>query len=170
MIDSFDAREAAQNALVMMQMRDDALSVPWREALLGEPLLVHTVQRQPSYWLVPVVRGSTVLGSIEIGGDGALWGQSYFYCAPDFLDDCPSTVTRITESEAHALAAPILARHCDAEFSPALYVHIGHRNRLAWMIEIRRAGVLYSRVFITPAQVWEAPADDSPPPPGVRGN
>jgi hypothetical protein len=166
---SSEAREAARGALAMLEMRADAMSMPWRAASLGQPFLVHTVQREPSFWLVPVVRGPSVLGSVEIGPDGALWGQSFFYVSPDSLADCPTVVTRISAQEARALAAPLIARYPGAEASPPLYVHDGPRNRLAWMIEVTRAGELLSRIFVTPGHAWERRPGDTPPQPGVRG-
>jgi hypothetical protein len=153
----------------MMRRRTDAMSVPWRAASLGEPFVVHTVERQPSFWLVPVLRGGSVLGSIEIGPDGALWGQSFFYTSPDSLEDCPAVVSRIPAGEARALSAPLLARYPGAEASPPLYVHDGPRNRLAWMLEVTRAGELLSRVFVTPGHAWERRPGEPPPEPGVRG-
>jgi hypothetical protein len=170
MVTLSDIRKAGQHALMMMQMRGDAMSLPWRQSSIGEPFLVHTVAHEPAFWLVPVVRERLVLGSIEIGLDGALWGQSFFYITPDSLEDCPTVVTRIPAEEARRLAAPFVAHYPGAEASPPVYVHDGPRNRLAWMIEIARAGEQLSRIFVTPGHAWEQHPSDPPPQPGLRGD
>jgi len=142
---------------------------PWRKAVLGESVLVRTVDLEPSHWIVPVLNRSKVLGYVEVARDGRVSGHAYFYQNPQDLGVCPSVVTRITSEEAFRQAQKFLNVYVDAEFSEPVFVVNGLRNQLAWMIEVRMGGELKSRVFVTPGYVYERKLGEKPPPPGLRG-
>ena len=56
MISAEESRELARAEIGLFL--DDPKFTPWREAILGEPVLVMTVHKEPSYWNVPVlIRG-----------------------------------------------------------------------------------------------------------------
>ena len=142
---------------------------PWREAVLGDPVLVRTVELESSYWIVSVERHGQVLGYIEVGPDGHVLGYAYLYQSPDDLSPCPPLVTRLSAEEAYKQAERILNTYAGAEFADPVFVHDGPRNRLAWMIEVRMGGELVSRVFVTPGYAYERKAGEKRPPPGWRG-
>lgn len=128
---------------------------PWREAEIGEPLIVRTVDLEHSFWIVPVNLEGKVLGQIEVDKDGKILGHSYFYHSLDYQSMCPTVVTRISSEEAYLQAESIMKKYQNAEFSEPLYVHDGARSRLAWMIEVRFRDKLESRIFVTPGYVYQ---------------
>ena len=153
----------------LMQHDDSSMIGPWREAVLGDPVLVRTVELEASFWIVPVERPGQALGHIDIGPGGDIWGYAYFYSNPADLSVCPPLATRISAEEAREVAADILKTYAGGEFSPPVFVHDGPHNRLAWMIEVREEDELTSRVFVTPGYAYERRLGDEPPPPGWRG-
>jgi hypothetical protein len=153
----------------MLTAAVDPMLEPWRAAGLGDPYLVRTVDLQPSYWLVPVVSNSRVLGYVEVAADGRVLGHAYLYRSVENLDACPSVVTRLTASEASREAAPILGGYAGAQLTDPVFIHDGPRNKLAWMVEVWVEDELISRVFITPGYVYEHKGGEARPPPGTRG-
>lgn len=163
------ALAVAQTHFAGLLQQADPMLEPWREAVLGDPLLVRTVELAPSYWIVPVERPGQVLGYIDVSMDGRVLGHAYLYRRPDDLSPCPPLVTRISAEEAHRQAESVLETYAGAECAAPIFVHDGPRNRLAWMIEVRREGELVNRVFVTPGYVYQRKAGEQPPPPGWRG-
>jgi len=130
---------------------------------------VRTTERDPFSWLIPVEIPGSVLGAIELGLDGSLWGQMIFYTSPETLAECPRTVTRNTAEEALAKASPLLVQYTEADVSEPIYVREDLRQALAWMIEVSRSGKILTRIFVTPGYVWERRPEEPLPPPGMRG-
>jgi len=153
----------------ILQYDDSSMISPWREAVLGDPLLVRTVEFEASFWIMPVERPGQALGYISIGLDGQVMGHSYLYQNPAELSVCPPLATRISAEEARELANDLLKPYSGARFSDPVFVHDGPHSRLGWMIEVRREDELFSRVFITPGYAYERRMGDEPPPPGRRG-
>ena len=153
----------------ILQHEDSLMINPWREAELGNPILVRTVESKASFWMVPVEHPGQALGYINIGPDGQVMGYAYLYENPADLFACPPLATRISAEEARELANDLLKAYKAAEFSTPVFVHDGPHSRLAWMIEIRMASKLISRVFVTPGYSYEQKTGDKPSPPGLRG-
>jgi len=128
---------------------------PWREAAVGNPVLVRTVELEPSYWIVPTVLHDKVLGYIEVDPDGHALGHACFYQSPDDLQSCPNVVTHLNAQEAYQQAEEVRNTYLGAEFTEPVFVHDGPHNRLAWMIEIRIEGEVVNRVFVTPSYVYQ---------------
>lgn len=170
MISSSQARAIAQTYLFHFLRQPDPMLRPWREAVLGDPLLVRTVDLEPSHWIVPVLFHGSVLGGVEVTLDGRVAGHSYFYRNPEDLSVCPAVTTRISSQEALQQAEGILSTYVGAEFSEPVFVFNGFRDRLAWMIQVRMGGKLVSRVFVTPGYVYERRAGKEHPPTGWRGS
>jgi len=168
-ITAAEAAATAATYLAALSYDSDRMLRPWRSASTADPLMVRTVERKPSFWLVPVVQRDRVLGHIEIGRDGDVWGHTYFYFQPDDLNGCPAVVTRISEREAIELSKRIRACHPDADFGEPVFVHDGPRSRLAWMIGVNIDGELVSRIFATPGYAYQRDVSELPPQPGMRG-
>jgi hypothetical protein len=141
-ITAAEANAKATSYLAALLDDRDRMIGPWLSASTGDPLRVRTVEHAPSFWLVPVVQRDRVLGHVEIGPDGVVWGHTYFYFRPDELNECPAVVTRISESEAVEHSKGIRASYPDANFGEPVFVHDGPRNRLAWMIGVSVGGEL----------------------------
>jgi len=119
--------------------------------------------------MTPVLLGQRVIGTIEIGLEGRVRGESFFYSSPDAVDKCPAVVTRINAAEALEQASPLLERYREADIAAPVYVLDAEHGRLAWMIEVTRWGELLSRIFATPGYAWEWKPGGPPGKPGVRG-
>lgn len=170
MIAAGRALTIAQTYFISLTQHDDSAMIgPWREAVLGDPVLVRTVELEKSFWIVPVERSGQTLGHIDISSDGDIWGYAFFYSNPADLSVCPPFATRISAEEAREVAADILKTYTGGEFSSPVFVHDGPHNRLAWMIEVREKDKLASRVFVTPGYAYERRLDDELPSPGMRG-
>lgn len=153
----------------LLKKEPEPMLIPWLDAKLGDPLLVRTVDLEPSHWIVPVVRRGKVLGRISVNKEGRVMGHAYFHQSSEDLSMCPSFVTRLSSEEAFHQAKQILDSYVGAEFSEPVFVLNGFRNQLAWMIKVLIGGELISRVFVTPSYVYERTVGQKPPPPGWRG-
>ena len=104
----------------------------WAAAEPGEPVLVHTLAREPSYWLVPLEGAAGLVGFVRVSGDGEpvaggrLGGGSA---------SAPHVVTWITAEQAveraQAEADP------EAVIARPLYVHDGPPGREGWLVDVR---------------------------------
>lgn len=170
MISSSQATYLAQAYLADLRSWSDPNLKAWKEADIGTPLLVHTTEREPSFWIVPVSLGRRVIGEIEVGLEGSILGHSYFCRDPSDLS-CPSVVTRITSEEALRQAEDHLKdyREKKVDISEPLFTHDGPRNRLAWMIEVIEKGEPKTRFFVTPGYVYKKRAGEKSELSGLRG-
>ena len=160
---SFSAKEArsiAHNRLRMIQQDLDPMLFLWRQASVGEPTLVRTVTKQPSYWIVPVTRRGKVIGFINVELSGVVSAFGYFYRHPQNLEDCPSVVTWFSAAEAKRRARSVLKKYKEVSVSPPVFVHDGAKSKRAWMITVDKRGKLLTRIFITPKLVYERKGDE----------
>lgn len=169
LISDSEARTIAEEIHANLIQLPDQMLGPWRNADVGNPLLVYTVNRNPSHWTVPIQYNGVVLGRIDISLEGLMMGHSYFYQNPNDLSVCPSTVTRLTRNDAIQQAQTILETYIDAEFSEPVFVIDNQRNQLAWMIEVREQEELVSRVFVTLGYIYQRDPGEEPQPKGLRG-
>jgi hypothetical protein len=149
------ARDAARAALRNVPVRADPVFAPWTDASAGEPVVVHTVRGEASYWLVPVVIKERVAGFVRVNADGQVAAVGAYYRDPKQIAASPAVVTRITASEAAALAAKRVNRARGETAAQPVYVHDGPPGREAWMIEVSRAGRPTRWLFVTPGAVYE---------------
>jgi hypothetical protein len=154
-----EARTAASQELHSAPVRVDPQFAVFAAASLGEPLLVHNVAKQPSYWLVPVVLVGKVVGSIRVSATGGVAAiASYCRDAGD-LPRCPDVVTRISADEAERRAALQLDAASGEVTSPPVYVHDGSPGREAWLVETYAHGRSARRIFVTPFKMYERPVE-----------
>jgi len=162
---TFLSKETAKK-IVVSKLREfiqgDPMFEPWtwKQSVFGDPILVRTVEEEPSYWRVPVNFKEKVLGYIDVDGSGTIWRYGEFYESPDNLSRCPSVPTLITAAEAAELAEEITARYPDAEVSDPLFVHDGAKSKIAWMLKIEKNGEIISRVFVAGRYPYERRADE----------
>ena len=134
----------------------------WRSAELGEPLLVHSSETRPVFWIIPVTLGGRVLGHLTIGLEGNLKGHSYFYSNPDDISMLPYVVTRITADEALKQAEQITRTYPGSQIEDPIYVVDEEKGWLAWLIRVKRSGRTVSNVFVQPGYVYERRAGNQP--------
>ncbi|HJH25444.1 MAG TPA: hypothetical protein C5S37_01445, partial [Methanophagales archaeon] len=154
---SKDAAEKIAKSKLGEHIPGDPIFELWKQSVLGDPILVRTVEEEPSYWSVPVIfNKDKVIGFIDVEGDGTISRYGlYGHCYADNLSRCPSVLTLITAEEAAELAEEITARYPDAEVSEPIFVHDGAKSKIAWMLKIEKNGEIISRVFVSGRSVYE---------------
>jgi hypothetical protein len=152
-----EARVAARHELHGAPVRIDPQFAVFADALLGEPLLVHDVAKEPSYWLVPVVLRGKVVGSIRVSATGRVAAIASYCRDAASLAHCPKVVTRISADEAERRAASRVDVASGEIASPPLYVHDGSPGREAWLVETAALGRPSRRIFVTASGMYERP-------------
>jgi hypothetical protein len=141
------ARAAADRHRQNLARLDPHLEV-WKRARAGEPVLVHTLAGEPSYWLVPVEVEGRLVGFVRVNRKGesvagGVLGRD--------LAAAPSVVTWITAEEA-AERARATAGH-RAEVSRPVYVHDGPPGREAWRVDVLEPDGSRRVLLVTPGGV-----------------
>lgn len=154
------ARKLAAIQLQQSRNLTEPVFAPWASASLGEPVLVRTVFREPSYWTVPVLLMKRTVGFIRVLGTGTIAAIGTFYQDPKQTDACPTTVTGIDATEALQKALVKVNEESGEQASEPIYVHDGPPGREAWRIEVLREGIPVRWIFVTPAFVYERPAGE----------
>jgi hypothetical protein len=162
MIGAMEALAAAGPELHGTPVRIDPHFAVFAEASLGEPLLVHDVEKRPSYWLVPVVFAAKVIGFVRVSGTGGVAAVGSYCADRSRLPQCPDTVTHIPYDEAERRAALRLDAAAGEVASPPVYVHDGPPGREAWLVETRAHGRRARRIFLTASGAYERPVDPVP--------
>lgn len=132
----------------------DPLFQPWHSALAGEPVLVRTVDGEPSYWLVPVERDGLAIGFVRVLGTGRVAAAGAHYRNAASFGRSPRVVTRISSDEAAALAVAHAGAGVRVVARP-MFVHDGPPGREAWMVEVESDEGHRHRLFVTPGGVYE---------------
>lgn len=139
---------------------DDPRFAPWREATLGQPVLVMTVHREPSYWNVPVLIRGRAAGFVRVLGTGKVAALGTLYQDPAQIDACPVTITGIDAAEACRRAQKLIHPEEGETASDPVFVHDGPPGREAWLIEVIKEDRPCRWIFVTPAFVYERPAGE----------
>jgi hypothetical protein len=123
------------------QTATDASLRRWNDASAGTPVLVHTIARVPSYWLVPVEAADQVVGFVRITLDGHVAAAGRF-------GGSVSVVTGITADEARVRAASSV--DAGATVGDPIFVHDGPPGREGWRVDVtERNGV--NRILLVTA-------------------
>jgi len=150
MINETQARESAVNELHLSIARGDRVLTKLRDAEPGTPVLVSTVFRQPSYWLVPFALGNRVLGFARVLGDarvaqiGLLAETAEVYC-----------ITGIDATDARTRGSQRVRTELDETLEEPVFVHDGPIGREAWLVEVSHHGIPVRWIFVTPSFVYE---------------
>ncbi len=152
--------EAAELAVEAMGIASYDPDLAWfRNASLGEPVMVRTVSGEPSYWLVPVQRGVQTGGFVRVMSNGTVGAIGQLGGGPDRSGSGRTTVTGIDAAEAARRAGELLAEGERA--SEPMFVHDGPPGREAWLITTFVAGSAARWIFLTPGFHYERRAFES---------
>jgi hypothetical protein len=146
----------AQKDLAQSPVHQDPLYAPWSNASLEQPILVSTVFKQPSYWLVPVMIKKHAVGFVRVLMTGAVAAIGVLYRDASQIGACPSTVTWLTSTDARVQAQTQLQP--GETLSEPIYVHDGPPGHEAWLVIVRREGRPQRWLFIGPGGFYERPA------------
>lgn len=153
------ATELAAEEIKLSQIRKEPIFTPWREASLGTPVLVRNLFKEPSYWLVPVLRLGQVIGFVRVLGSGKVAHIGTFYQDPSKIEG-PSTVTGVESTEASRKAVERIHRDQGEYALDPIFVHDGPVGREAWLIEVIKDRRPIRWIFVTPGFVYERPAGE----------
>ena len=138
----------------------DSLFALWCNASIGEPVLVHDLQRRPLYWLVPVQLGDRVGGFVRVLSSGRVSATGALYADPTCLGTLPPTVTGIEKHEAARRAADRVRTDRGETAREPLFVSDGAPGREAWLVEVVEQDMPRRWIFVTPRFVYERPAGE----------
>jgi hypothetical protein len=151
-----EAREIAEWRFRKSIQEDDPVFKSWEQSTLGDPILVRTLEEEPSYWTVPVIFKEKVIGFIDIDRNESIPRYGIFGCGKtDNLSACPSVLTFTTPEEAVELAKNITAKYPDAKVSAPIFVHGDEKGHTAWMLKVEKEEKIISRVFVAGNNVYE---------------
>jgi len=154
MIDKEEAKKRAQNGALLLGISGEREFEDWSSVIAGEPVLVHNLMGEPSYWVVPLLKDNTLVGFARIGKDGEIEAIGSLSGA--------TTVTGIDAEEALKLLKSQVELEEGEELSPPLYVHDGPPGKEAWLFVTRKHGRPWRWIFVTPAFVYERRAGQVP--------
>jgi hypothetical protein len=155
------AKRLAEEELVRTRTPNDGLFAPLSEASMGTPVLVRSVFKEPSYWLIPLLVHGQVGGFVRVLADGRVAHIGTFYRDAGELRDAPSEITGISAAEASRRAANRVHQDQGESALDPIFVHDGPIGREAWLIEVVRDGRASRWIFVTPAFIYERPAGET---------
>ncbi|MGI8807978.1 MAG: hypothetical protein ACR2KK_09085 [Acidimicrobiales bacterium] len=133
----------------------DPLFEPWAAATIGDPVLVRTVEGEPSYWLVPVELGGRAIGFVRVTGNGRVAAAGVHYRDAQSLVDSPRLVTGIGADEAVEQARAHLAGTAARVMADPVFVHEGPPGREAWRVLVEVGDGSARTLFVTSGGVYE---------------
>jgi hypothetical protein len=156
-ISSNQARDVARTQVRDPAWQADPHFARWTTATIGDPVLVRTLAREPSYWLVPIEMQEHVAGFVRVSRDGRVAAIGTYDRHPG------ETGTRRLVTHIDAAAAATQAAHhvrstTGETASSPVYVHDGPPGREAWLIEVTEHGRPTRWIFVSPGGVYERPA------------
>jgi hypothetical protein len=159
-IDADEAQAVARQEIESAAWQRDAMFQPWRQSSLGSPVLVCTVHREPSYWLVPVMIEGRAAGFVRVLGTGRVAAMGVHYRDVKHIPACPVVVTGITAEEASRKVRSEVHLTPGETSGDPVFVHDGPPGREAWLVETYREGRPARWIFVTPAFIYERPAGE----------
>lgn len=156
-----DAKNIAKYEFDKIVQENDPMIEPWKQSILGEPVMVKTLEEKPSYWTVPVILKDKVIGFIDVGRDKTVSRYGQFYETPDNLSSCPYVITFTTPEEAKELTKEIISKYSDAKISEPIFVHDGAESKTAWMLKVEKGDKITNRIFVSGRYVYERKEGES---------
>ena len=142
-------RQATEAALRQPPVRDDPRFADAREGQVGSPVLARTPERDPAFWLVPLISGGMVCGlaRVDLAGRVAQVGVLGAPIEPAFFEAPPDDV--LGEIRGAHPEATLPVPQLSYDVSPL---------RWAWRVEIEQCGQVQSVAYVTPGGWYERPA------------
>jgi len=157
-IGASEARAAAERELGGALATVDSRLTAVSGGAAGEPVLVHDLSLQPSYWLVPLMGADRVVGFVRVLPTGRVAAVGSFCRNPARVEECPPVVTGITVQEAAHRAADRVDVNAGEAAYPPVFVHDGPPGREAWLVRVRGKGPLERWIFVSPGVTYERTA------------
>lgn len=161
-VSKLEAKEIAEWKFKQSLQENDPVFQPWNQSMIGEPILLRTVEEEPAYWIVPVIFKEKVIGDIYVDGNKSIPRYGVFGGTPDNMSEFPSLLTFTTPEEAFELAKNITAQYPNAKVSAPVFVYDEYPFATAWMFKVEKEGMIISRVFVEGELVYEKKPGESP--------
>ena len=143
------AADLARRELAAQDTPGDPVTGNWSSAECGKPVLVRDLEKEASYWLVPVISQGQVAGAIRVMGDGVV-------AAIERFRKPGQVVTGIDAAEARERAAKRIGP--DEVLGEPLFVHDGPPGREAWLVEVLNENRVVRWIFLSASGAFERPA------------
>ncbi|MCX9011956.1 MAG: UPF0228 family protein [Candidatus Methanoperedens sp.] len=143
-----DAKEIAEWRLRKSIQEIDPVFKSWEHSTLGDPVLVRTLEGEPSYWIVPVTFKDRIIGYIDVDKNKSIPRYGQFCEKPELLSACPSIL--VTPEEAAGMAKNITTKYPGANVSVPILVYDGDPGNAVWMLKVEEEGKIISRIYVTP--------------------
>ncbi|MFN8468755.1 MAG: hypothetical protein U0X20_24565 [Caldilineaceae bacterium] len=155
--DRMTVRAAAASALKQEPVLSDPLFATARRARVGSPVLVHTSNGEPAFWLAPYEIHDKVCGFAEVNLDGNVGRVAILGASPD---DNQSWIDRsFFDRPPTAVLDELRVKHEDSTLSVPLLSFDATPVRWGWKVDAvsTRSGALVTTAFITPGGWYERP-------------
>lgn len=149
-----EARNISEKQIEFLQKEDPFFEL-LRGAVVGRPVLVKTVWKQPSYWLVPLSKEGKISGFVRVLLNGKVAHLGTFH---EHTTDSPHSrtlITGISELDASKLAANRIRKELGESASEPVFIHDGPIGREAWLVEITKDSKPIRWVFISNELIYE---------------
>jgi len=155
-----EALAAARREIKSAIFQKDPMLAPWSDSSLGQPVLVRTVFRQPSYWLVPMLLQERAVGFVRVLETGKVAAVGVHCRDPSQIAACPATITGIDAEEAGRRVQTRVHPELGEMPMAPVFVHDGPPGREAWLIEVLKDDKPTRWIFVTPAFSYERRAGE----------
>jgi len=158
MINQEEARNIAQTALATEISGSEPSISSWPGMAIGDPVVVHDLNSQPIYWIVPFVAEQHVVGFARILANGDTFAIGSFCPKADSPEDCPQFVTGISKQEAQNKVSRQAQLNNNESIEDPIFVFDGPLGREAWLLVINKDNKPIRWVFVTLGGIYERPA------------
>jgi len=156
-LDEEEVKKVSKKHIQFLQKEDPLFEILGK-AIVGTPIMVNNVKKQPSYWLVPLLRLNKIIGFVRVLLNGKVVHIGTFYQHLTNSEYVPTVITGIHASEASKLAAERIQQDYGVRACEPVFVHDGPIGREAWLVEIIKDSKPIRWIFVTKAFIYERDA------------
>lgn len=132
---------------------DDKKLSSIKNAEVGSPVLIHTPEGDPSYWLVPLLEKGFACGFVSVQLSGRVSRLGIFGSAPE--DSSSWIDASFFEKPPPKMLFEIEAKYLGLTIAEPIFSYDANPSRWAWRVEILDKDEIRSVVFITPGGWYE---------------
>jgi hypothetical protein len=152
-INDKEAKDISKKQIHLLQS-DDPLFEQLKNAIAEQPILVKNVFRSPSYWIVPLLKESQMVGFVRVLLNGKV-AHIGIYNKPGKLGRSPAFITQVESTEASKLASKRIREDIGESGSEPVFVHDGPIGKEAWLVEVSKDGKPNRWIFVSGNSIYE---------------
>jgi hypothetical protein len=158
-IDEEEARKISKKQIQFLP-NEDPLYGPLKDTTAGDPILVRNVFRQPTYWIVPLLKKTRIAGFVRVLLNGKVAHLGIFNTSGRSKNNNP-VITGVELSEAYKLATEKIRKELGESASEPVFVHDGPIGKEAWLVEVSIDDKPNRWIFVTGELVYERRAGET---------